>query len=697
MAKKMREEYGKLNKVKMGIWECCEMLDKIVDVSDPDLEESQIQHALQTAETVRKDYFGKALILPSFGGLPQWAVVELNELDQLLIEGAERLDEEPIRGNTSYGILSGAEKYNDGIATNQGDIVESDVGVVATDDARCSAIGVSMLRQGGHAVDAAVAAALCIGVVFSASSGIGGGAFMVVRSSSSSQTQAFDMRETAPLAASQISTTYVCVCVNVNKQNMYQNNPKGFVVTPTLGEYMAADANKILDDPGLRKLYAPNGTLLKAGDVCRNVELGSTLEVVAEQGPQAFYNGTIGENLVKDVRDAGGILTMEDLHNYKLEVTDATTVNVMGYTIYGMPPPSSGTLALSLLWRSNAARGNLGLHRLIEALKHMWAVRMNLGDPNFHMILDNTTFPPEYYMNRWSQLSDHGTSHMCIVDADRNAVSLTTTVTIILEPGFVLLLLDDQLVGVLGGSGGMNIIAAVVQVFLNHFILGMKPLDAVVSPRIYHKLIPNVVRYENLTAHNGDHIELSKESRLFLEERGHQLRGSEALAVTQLIVQTLKTPMNFNRKVGENTKSLTKHGTLTARIVTILPPNPEAGNDRRLWPGNKLGQFSVSSAYKQINYFHNLETTDGSLKSSQGMATCGGLLRDHHGRWKIGFAKKVRCTIAFVAELWGVLQGLRIARDQGMQNILLQVDSEFVVKSKEAKLHACLEHPWFEQ
>ncbi|KAG5009743.1 hypothetical protein JHK87_018258 [Glycine soja] len=90
----MREEYGKLNKVKMSIWECCEMLDKIVDVSDPDLEESQIQHALQTAETISD--FGKALLLPSFGGLPQWAV-ELNELDQLLIEGAERLDEEPSR------------------------------------------------------------------------------------------------------------------------------------------------------------------------------------------------------------------------------------------------------------------------------------------------------------------------------------------------------------------------------------------------------------------------------------------------------------------------------------------------------------------------------------------------------------------------------------------------------------------------
>ncbi|KAL2321356.1 hypothetical protein Fmac_030325 [Flemingia macrophylla] len=571
-----------------------------------------------------------------------------------------------IRGNTSYAILSGAEKQNEGMRTKQGQIVESEVGVVAADDARCSSIGVSMLRQGGHAVDAAVAAALCLGIVFSASSGIGGGSFMVVRSSSTSQTQAFDMRETAPLAAS---------------QNMYQNNPtektlgalsmgvpgelaglhaawlkhgrlpwktlfqpaiqlavNGFAVSPTLGSYLAKDANKIMNDPGLRKLYAPNGVLLKGGDMCRNVELGRSLEIISEQGPQALYNGTIGEKLVKDVRDAGGILTMEDLRSYKVEITDAETVNVMGYTLHGMPPPSSGTLALSLLLNilvsyegPDAARGNLGLHRLIEAVKHMFAVRMNLGDPDFEnisdtiskmlspsfakyiqqKILDNTTFPPEYYMNRWSQLRDHGTSHMCIVDADRNAVSLTTTVnyhfgaglrststgilvnnemddfstptdispdklppspTNYIEPNKrplssmtpLIITKDDQLVGVLGGSGGMNIIAAVTQVFLNHYILGMKPLDAVLRPRIYPKLIPNIVLYENLTAHDGNHIELSEESILFLEERGHQLNESQALGVTQLIVHTLKTPLNINRKIGGNTYSYTKHGTLTA-------------------------------------------------------------------------------------------------------------------------------------
>lgn len=82
--------------------------------------------------------------------------------------------------------------------------MESEHGVVAADDGRCSEVGVSTLRRGGHAVDAAVATTLCLGVVNPMASGIGGGSFMVVRSSATSQTLAFDMRETAPLAASQV-------------------------------------------------------------------------------------------------------------------------------------------------------------------------------------------------------------------------------------------------------------------------------------------------------------------------------------------------------------------------------------------------------------------------------------------------------------------------------------------------------------
>ncbi|XP_011006432.1 PREDICTED: gamma-glutamyltranspeptidase 3-like isoform X1 [Populus euphratica] len=567
-------------------------------------------------------------------------------------------------------VLRGGKNYSERIEVNKAEIVESEQGVVAADDARCSEIGASMLRQGGHAVDAAVSTALCVGVVNPVGSGIGGGAFMIVRSSSTSKTQAYDMRETAPGAASQnmyannLNNKYSGALSmgvpgeiaglheawlqhgRLNWRTLFQPAIKlardGFVVAPYLASSIAKCAKKIMNDPGLQQVFAPNGRLLQAGDKCFNLELAQSLEAVAEQGPQAFYNGTVGEKLVKDVRDAGGILTMEDLKNYKVDIMDALAANFTGYTIYGMPPPSSGTLGMSLVLNilnsygsSKAAVGNLGLHRLIEAMKHMFAVRMNLGDPAFvntakymsemlsqsyagkiqKMIVDNTTFPPEYYMNmesRWSQLRDHGTSHFCVVDAERNAVSMTTTINYgfgagVLSPSTGILLnnemgdfsapteitpdmlppapanfiepnkrplssmtpviitKDDQLAGVMGGSGGLFIIPAVIQVFLNHFVLGMEPLTAVESPRVYHKLIPNTVLYENWTVIDGKHIELAGDRKAFLEERGHQLLAQAGGAIVQLVVQTLQSPIHVdseNSRDSVNAQIL--HGTLTA-------------------------------------------------------------------------------------------------------------------------------------
>lgn len=567
-------------------------------------------------------------------------------------------------------VLRGGKNYSERIEVNNAEIVESEQGVVAADDARCSEIGASMLRQGGHAVDAAVSTALCVGVVNPVGSGIGGGAFMIVRSSSTSKTQAYDMRETAPGAASQnmyannLNNKYSGALSmgvpgeiaglheawlqhgRLNWRTLFQPAIKlardGFVVAPYLASSIAKSAEKIMNDPGLQQVFAPNGRLIQAGDKCSNLELAHSLEAVAEQGPQAFYNGTVGEKFVKDVRDAGGILTMEDLKNYKVDIMDALAANVTGYTIYGMPPPSSGTLGMSLVLNilnsygsSKAAEGNLGLHRLIEAMKHMFAVRMNLGDPAFintakymsemlsqsyadkiqKMIVDNTTFPPEYYMNmesRWSQLRDHGTSHFCIVDAERNAVSMTTTINYgfgagVLSPSTGILLnnemgdfsapteitpdmlppapanfiepnkrplssmtpiivtKDNQLAGVMGGSGGLFIIPAVIQVFLNHFVLRMEPLTAVESPRVYHKLIPNTVLYENWTVIDGKHIELAGDRKAFLEERGHQLLAQAGGAIVQLVVQTLQSPIHVdseNSRDSVNAQIL--HGTLTA-------------------------------------------------------------------------------------------------------------------------------------
>ncbi|KAM3383227.1 glutathione hydrolase 3 isoform X1 [Capsicum galapagoense] len=576
-------------------------------------------------------------------------------------------------GDIGVWLIGDVNSRHNGRLQHNAGIVESEQAVIAADDGRCSEIGISMLKIGGHAVDAAVATALCLGVVNPMASGIGGGGFMVVRSSSTSEVQAIDMRETAPLAAS---------------QNMYNNGKSkldgalamgvpgelaglhtawakngrlpwktlvqpaiklardGFVIAPYLANYIVKKAKLILKDPGLRQIFAPEGKLLRAGDICHTLELSHSLELISEQGPEAFYNGEVGEKLVEDVKRAGGILTMDDLRNYKVEIPEAVTFNAMGYTIVGMPPPSSGTVAISMILKilegyesSNASKGSLGLHRMIEAMKHMLAIRMNLGDPDFvnisstvtdmlstsfakeirRKIFDNTTFPPEYYLPRWSQLRDHGTAHFCIVDADRNAVSMTSTVNYpfgggVLSPSTgillnnemgdfstpddistdklppapsnfiqpkkrplssmapIIVLKDNQLAGVIGGSGGLKIIFAVLQVFINHFVLGMDPLAAVQSPRIYHELIPNVVLYENWTCIDGDHIELSYDKKHFLEERGHQLKAKDGGAICQLIVQDLQNPpLQLGRRSGKEYKD----GVFRGMLVAVSDPRKD--------------------------------------------------------------------------------------------------------------------------
>ncbi|KAF2948435.1 hypothetical protein DAI22_01g035500 [Oryza sativa Japonica Group] len=525
--------------------------------------------------------------------------------------------------------------------------VEAGVGAVATDDGRCSEVGAAALRAGGHAVDAAVAATLCLGVVHPMSSGLGGGEFIVARDAASGDAVAFDARETAPAAAT---------------PDMYAGNPTskykgalamgipgelaglhaawsrygrlpwkdlfapaiklardGFTVVPYLEIALKKTERDVLADPGLRAVLAPEGRILAAGEVCRNPALADTLEAIASGGVEAFYGGAVGERFVADVRRAGGIATVDDLRAYKVEVSDAMRSDAMGYTFLGMPPPSSGGVGVALIlnilggYKSlEFLKGFLGLHRFIEAFKHMLAIRMDLGDPDYvnvtgnvsemlspafadklrQRIVDNTTFPPSYYFPKWSQLDDHGTSHLCVVDGDRNAVAMTTTVNHLfgahllspstgivvnnqmddfsvpaegtptpdslppapanfIAPGKrplssmtpTIILKDGQLAGVVGGSGGPFIIATVVQVFVNHFIVGMHPLAAVLYPRVYHKLVPNEVVYENVTVVDGEVFELSGEAREFLRRRGHRLTSTDSGAVCQFIVQDLLTPV----------------------------------------------------------------------------------------------------------------------------------------------------------
>ncbi|XP_057971109.1 glutathione hydrolase 1-like [Malania oleifera] len=520
------------------------------------------------------------------------------------------------------------------------EVITAHHGVVATDDRRCSKIGVKVLREGGHAVDASVAAALCLGVVSPASSGLGGGAFMLVRLANG-KAQALDMRETAPMLASQnmyaknvsikasgaLSVAVPGELAGLHKAwKQYGRLPwrrlvkpaerlaRGFNISRYLHMQMVRTESSIMADKGLRDIFTSNGNLLQLGDICQNKKLAETLKKISKHGLEPFYNGSIGHKLVRDVWKLGGILTMKDLQSYQVRIRRPLSADILGLKIIGMPPPSSGGPALLLMLNILAQYGvslgdfgPLGIHREIEALKHAFALRMNLSDPDFvnvskvlsdmlspkfavelkKTIFDNMTFGPSHYGGRWNQIGDHGTSHMSIVDHERNAVSMTSTVNSyfgsrILSPstGIVLnnemddfsipsnnsaglpppaptnfispakrplssmtptiVLKNEQLKAVVGASGGTMIIAGTMEVFLNHFAKGMDPFSSVMSPRVYHQLIPNVVYYENWTVIN-DHFEVPAKTRAALEKKGHVLQSLAGGTVCQFVVQDLET------------------------------------------------------------------------------------------------------------------------------------------------------------
>ncbi|XP_061337429.1 glutathione hydrolase 1-like isoform X1 [Gastrolobium bilobum] len=517
------------------------------------------------------------------------------------------------------------------------EVIVAHNGAVATDDRRCSKIGIGVLREGGHAVDAAVAASLCLGVVSPASSGLGGGAFMLLRLSNG-VAKAFDMRETAPILASEnmyagnttlkakggLSVAVPGQLAGLHKAwKQHGKLPwqrlvkpaeilarRGFKISPYLRLQMEQSESDILKDTGLRSVFAPNGKILNIGDTCYNKKLAETLRTISKFGPQAFYDGLIGLNLVRDVQKAGGILTMKDLKRYTVKQKEPISTDVLGLKILGMPPPSGGPpmmLLLNILAQyelPSGLSGALGIHREIEALKHVFAVRMNLGDPDFVNVTgvvsdmlsrefaevlkkdinDNGTFGPRHYGGRWNQIYDHGTSHVSIIDHERNAISMTVTINAyfgakILSPttGIVLnnemddfsmprnvsndvpppapanfikpgkrplssmsptiALKDGKLKAVVGASGGVMIIGGTSEVLLNHFVRGMDPFSSIMAPRVYHQLIPNVVNYENWTTVSGDHFELPADIRAALRSKGHVLQGIAGGTICQFIVQ----------------------------------------------------------------------------------------------------------------------------------------------------------------
>ncbi|MFN7501695.1 MAG: gamma-glutamyltransferase [Dolichospermum sp.] len=364
----------------------------------------------------------------------------------------------------------------------------------------------------------------------------------------------------------------------------------------------------ILKNPAAKKIFTRNGEYYQPGEKLIQTDLAKTLEAISEN-PQSFYKGKIAETIASDMKKNGGLITIEDLKQYQAIWRNPVCGNFRKSKICSMPPPSSG--GVHLLQMLNMI-GDTDLkswgwhhpdtiHLIIEIMKIAYSDRAEyLGDPDFVKVPISELISPAYAQKRRQEinmkmatpstaikpeiktLKNHEsteTSHLNVVDADRNAVSLTFTINLgfgagIVTPGTGIVLnneMDDfavapgvpnafGLVGkeansiapkktplssmtptiitennrlrmVVGASGGSTIITQVLQIILNVLESKMDVGTAIFVPRIHHQWLPDELRVEAwgldaLTAED-------------LRRRGHKIRetrpwgNANAITVTE--------------------------------------------------------------------------------------------------------------------------------------------------------------------
>ncbi len=300
-------------------------------------------------------------------------------------------------------------------------------GMVATQDARVSRIGVDILKAGGNAVDAAVAIGFALAVTLPRAGNLGGGGFMLVYLEKEGRTIAIDYREAAPANArrdmflgpsGEVDPSLSryghmaagipgTVAGLIHALENYGTMDLKTVIAPAIrlareGFAISFDLSGALKRRGKRLkvskaaaaiFFKPGGGFYEGGERLVQKDLAWTLEQIARDGRAAFYEGEVAAKIVADMAAHGGLITARDLKNYKVIERAPVEGSYRGYTIRAMPPPSSGGVHLVQLL--NILEGDdiagLGhnsaatLHLMAEAMKLAYADRSEyLGDPDFH-------------------------------------------------------------------------------------------------------------------------------------------------------------------------------------------------------------------------------------------------------------------------------------------------------------------------
>jgi gamma-glutamyltranspeptidase/glutathione hydrolase len=309
----------------------------------------------------------------------------------------------------------------------EGKAVEAKSGMVVSVSAPASEVGVAVLKNGGNAVDAAVATAFALAVTYPQAGNIGGGGFMLVHPATGEPT-CIEYRETAPAAAKRdmfakqkgeyghlVVGTPGTVRGLALAHQKYGRLPWKEVVLPAVKlaeEGFALDAHNarelnslVRSSPGFPELiraFGKNGgkDSWQPGDRLVQPDLARTLRLIAEHGPDAFYNGPIADQIAVEMKSGGGLITKNDLEHYTARERRPIHGTYRGYDIYGPPPPSSGGIAvvetLNILenfdFRPRGRYSPETVHLMAEAMRRTFADRARyLGDPDFTKIPEKLT------------------------------------------------------------------------------------------------------------------------------------------------------------------------------------------------------------------------------------------------------------------------------------------------------------------
>ncbi|RZF36565.1 hypothetical protein LSTR_LSTR010676 [Laodelphax striatellus] len=381
---------------------------------------------------------------------------------------------------------------------------------VVSNGGPCAAIGKSILEKNGNAVEAAIATLFCDGVACMQSMGIGGGFLMTIYKRDEGRAYVLNAREAAPATATedmyhgaafapQIGARSAGIPAELKGYHAAFNKFKSGnvkwseLVEPTIklceqgvpvNQHLAFNIKNHESDIRMSEslsqiLLREDGTLPQFNETIKLPKLAATLKVIAYSPIEAeeLYNGSLTKAFVQDIREAGGIITEEDMANYNVRWEEPVTAKLSGnITMYTVPPPGSGSILAFMLQAldgfipQKSASDATTIQRIAEIFKHAYGRRTEFGDPHYTNITqllhdlsspdyikavrekvhdDWTSQDHSYYGAKFDLTEDHGTANMVVLGPNGDAVSVTSTVNLVFGSKFVSkstgIILNDQM------------------------------------------------------------------------------------------------------------------------------------------------------------------------------------------------------------------------------------------------------------